>query len=313
VILPLVLAQLPALYWPQGVESAPALKQAGIERLCVAPDQVEAWRKAGFAAVAMSAVDLASREKLHAPGIVARAELASATRSPWIFTNGWRFQRRREGKYSYDLPVGTAALAAAEARAYGGDAVLRVDPADLGALGRMLTFLAELPEDDLPDIADFGVVDDGSPLIGEVMSLLSRRNLLFRMVKAPSPQFRINIALGTKEYPKAEAADPSAFALKVRRQLGDEQRALRVFGSEVVVCRLVGDATRVRLHLLNYGGREIGSLRIRLRGAYAEGEARVAGLGRVPLEEHVVSEGGTEFSIPRMNAYALIELAASQP
>jgi hypothetical protein len=312
VILPLVLAQLPALYWPQGVESAPVLRHAGIERLCVAPDQVEAWRKAGFSAVPMSAAELGSREKLHTPGIAARAELASATRSPWIFTNGWRFLRKREGRYLYDLPVGTAALAAAEARAYGGDAVLRIDPADLGALGGMLAFLAELPAEDLPDVADLGVLDDGSQLMGEVMSLLSRRNLLFRVVKVPSPQFRINIALGTKEYPRAQAADPSAFALRIRRQLGDEQRALRVFGSEVVVCRLVGDAARVRLHLLNYGGREIGGLRIRLRGAYAEGDARVAGLGRVPLQEQVVGEGGTEFSIARMNACAVIELAASQ-
>ena len=38
-----------------------------------------------------------------------------------------------------------------------------------------------------------------------------------------------------------EAADPSAFALKIRRQLTDERRTLRVYGSEVVICRLTGE------------------------------------------------------------------------
>jgi hypothetical protein len=308
VIVALVLAPLAALYWSQGIESAPALRQAGIERLCVPPDQAEAWRKVGFSVTPMTAAELSSREKLPTPGIVARPALASATQSPWIVANGWRFLRRRPGRYSYELPTGKAALGAAEASVYGADAVLKIDPADLAALGRMLVFLAELPRDDLPAIADFAVVDDGSALMGEVMNLLVRRNLLFRAVDAPSPQFRINVKLGTREYPKEEAANPSAFALKVRRQLGDEQRALRAYGSEVVVCRLTGDATRVRLHLLNYGGREIEGLRIRLRGAYAEGEARVAGLGRGPLQEQVVGDGATEFSIPRMGVYAVVDL-----
>jgi hypothetical protein len=308
VILPLVLAPLAALYWPQGIESAPSLKQAGIERLCVAPDQVNAWRRAGFSATPLSGPELASLEKLPTPGILARADLASATRSPWIFANGWRFLRNRPGRYLYDLPPGKAPLAAAEASAYGADAVLKIDPADLEGLGRMLTFLAELPPRDLPAISDFAVVDDGSALVGEVMNMLGRRNLLFRAVDSPSPQFRINVRVGAKQYPKAEAKDPSGFALKIRRELGDEQRTLRVYGSEVVLCRLTGDANRVRLHLLNYGGRELEGLRIRLRGAYARGEARVAGAGRVPLQEQVVSDGATEFSIAKMGPYAVVDL-----
>ncbi len=82
------------------------------------------------------------------------------------------------------------------------------------------------------------VVDDGSAVTGEVMNLLTRRNLPFRAVRAPSPDYRINIAIGTPEYPQADAANPSTFALKIRRQLTDDQRTLRVFGSEVVICRL---------------------------------------------------------------------------
>ena len=37
------------------------------------------------------------------------------------------------GKYRYDLPAGKAALAAAEAFAYGADALLKIDPADAAA------------------------------------------------------------------------------------------------------------------------------------------------------------------------------------
>src|SRR5262249_56012660 len=113
-------------------------------------------------------------------------------------------------------------------------------------------------------------------LVGEVMNLLERRNLLFQIVRKPSPRYRINIALGTKVYPQADAADPSAFALKIRHQLTDRRRMLRVYGSEVVIARLTGDAHRVRLQLLNYGGREIQGLRIRLRGTYRANQTFIA-------------------------------------
>jgi len=190
--------------------------------------------------------------------------------------------------------------------------VLKIDPADLKNVGEMLTFLEGLPAVDLPAVADFAVVDEGSAVTGEVMNLLARRNLLFQVVKAPSPRFRLNIAMGSREYPTADAADPSAFALKIRRQLTDEQRTVRVYGSEVVICRLTGDAGRIRLHLINYGGRDIEGLRIRLRGAYREGDAFVAGAGRLALTDFAVAGGATEFSLPRMATYAVIDLMAAR-
>jgi len=155
-------------------------------------------------------------------------------------------------------------------------------------------------------------VDDGSAITGEVMNLLARRNLLFQAVPAPSARFRINIAMGTAAYPREEAADPSAFALKIRRQLTDEQRSLRVYGSEIVICRLTGDAGRIRLHLINYGGREIEGLRIRLRGGYRDGEVQIAGAGRLPLADYVVADGATEFSVPRLTTYAVIDLEVAR-
>jgi hypothetical protein len=307
-----LLLSVPCVYWTQGIESRAVLDAAAIERLCVAPEGVETWRAAGFEVSPITEAELASREVLPTPGITARAGLASPTRSPWIVANGWRFTRHPATKYLYDVPAGKAALAAAEAFAYGSDAILKVDAADVGNLGVMMRFLEGLPAVDLPVVADLAVVDDGSAMTGEVMNLLARRNLLFQVVQEPVKRFRINITIGTTEYPRQEAADPSAFALKLRRQLGDEQRSLRVYGSEVVICRLTGDADRLRLHLINYGGREIEGLRIRVRGAFRDGEARVAGVGRVPLQDHIVADEATEFSIPRITTYAVVDLKAAR-
>jgi hypothetical protein len=304
----LLALSLPCVYWTAGVESRGPLEAAAITRVCVPPEQADGWRNLPIAVTAISPSDLASREVLPAPGVTARPGIASPTRSPWIVANGWRFLRRAAAKYLYQVPAGKAALAAAEAFAYGADALLKVDPADLPRLGSMLTFLAGLPAADLPVVADLGLVDDGSAVTGEVMNLLSRRNLLFQVVPSPSSQFRLNLAIGSPAYPTAAAADPSAFALKVRRELTDEQRSVRIYGSEVVICRLTGDADRVRLHLINYGGREIEGLHIRLRGAYRDSQLYVAGAGRVPLEDFVVTGGATEFSIPKIETYAAIDL-----
>jgi hypothetical protein len=286
-----VAAALPCLYPAPDLGSRAQLAAAGITRVCEVSD-----------------ADLASREKLPVPGVTARAGLASPTRAPWIVANGWRFARAPAATYLYDVPAGKAALTAAEASAYGADAVLKIDPADLEDLGRMMSFLATIPPADLPAIADFGVVDDGSAVTGEVMNLLARRNLLFAILKAPSPQFPINITMGSRDYPIQEAADPSAFALKIRRDLTDERRTLRVYGSEVVLCRLTGDASHVRLHLLNYGGREIEGLRIRLRGAYREDHVYLPGAASAALQDVTVADGATEFSLPRLSTYAVVDL-----
>ena len=288
------------------------LEAAAIKRLCVAPERADAWRAAGFTVTPLSEAELASREALPSPGTAPRAGLASPTRSPWVVANGWRFTRQPGTKYVYDVPTGKAALAAAEAFAYGADVVLRIDPADVATLGTMLTFLEALPAADLPTVSELAIVDDGSAVTGEVMNLLARRNLLFQVVQAPSPRFPLTIRIGTPEYPSEEAADPNGFALKIRRRITDEQRTLRVYGSEVVICRLTGDAGRARLHLVNYGGREIEGLRIRVRGTYGGGEVHVAGAGRLALEDRVVSGDATEFTIPRIAAYAVVDLGSAR-
>ena len=307
-----VAQRLPLIYWSEGVETAEKLKQAGIEQIAAAPDKASEWRKAGMKVIPMSQAEFERREKLLTPRVAGRANVASPTQRPWIDANGWRFVRNPSGKFYYELPQGRAAIAAAEAFTYRGDAVLKIDPADLDVAAKMLAFLRELTPVNLPVIADIGVIDDGSPTTGEVMNLLTRRNLLFRKVPAPSSKLRVNIKLGSKEYPEAEAADPSAFAQKVRRRLGDENRSLRVYGSEIVLCRLTGDGARARLHLLNYSGREIDSLRVRLRGKYGQGAVKAFGIENATLEEVVVADGATEFSISKIGVYAIVDLPVAK-
>ncbi|MBS1786158.1 MAG: hypothetical protein JST85_00445 [Acidobacteria bacterium] len=304
---------LPLIFWQGGIETVPALKQAGIERLAVASEKADAWRKAGFDVVPMTETELKSREKLLTPGAAGRPGLAAATGRPWVDANGWQFTRNPAGKFYYELPKGRAALAVAESFAYNADTVLKIDPADLAEVGRMLAFLKSVPaNEDLPLIADIGVIDDGSKLVGEVMNLLSRRNLLFKPVKAASPRLKLTIQLGTKAYPRAAAADPNEFAQSIRKRLTDEARTLRIYGSEVVVARLTGDDKHIRLHLLNYGRRDFDGTRIRLLGIFGKGNVFVSGQGKSELMDFVVIGQTTEFSIPRMSTYAVIDLSLAK-
>jgi hypothetical protein len=304
----------PALcvYWAQGVDTKPRLDAAGITHVCVPQGQVEAWRAAGVDARGLSGAELGSREILQAPGIVARTGVASPTRAPWIAANGWRIVRSPVAKFVYDAPSGKAALAAAEAFAYTADAVIKIDPADLESLGSLVTFLRALPAVDLPTVADFAIVDDGSPVTGEAMNLLARRNLLFEIVKAPSARYPLNIAIGSPEYPAQEAADPSAFAQKVRQRLGDNNRSLRIYGSEVVIGRLTADGSRARLQLLNYGGRDIEGLRVRLRGIWSLSAVHVSGVDATVLSDLAAADGFTEFSVPRLTTYGVIDLSSAR-
>src|SRR5947207_772428 len=153
------LAAAPCVYWTQGIETRVALESAGIKRICVPPDQVDPWRKAGFTVTAVSDADLAARDALPPPGVTARAGVASPTRAPWIIASGWRFMRSPAAKYAYIVPAGKGGLAAAEAFTYGADTVLKIDPADLSAVGAMLAFFESLPAGGLPPVEELGMAD----------------------------------------------------------------------------------------------------------------------------------------------------------
>ena len=121
-------------------------------------------------------------EEVPAPGIRFVPNAAQATTAPWIDSNGWRFQRGLRKAHYATLPDGSAALAAAEAFAFDVEAILNPSAADVDALGAMLTFLKAQAQPALPALANIGVVDDGSPQMGEILNLLTRRNLLYRVV-----------------------------------------------------------------------------------------------------------------------------------
>jgi hypothetical protein len=290
---------LPTLFWDRPVETADTLRKAGIERLYVPAGQQQAWRKAGFAATAF---DRAHAVQAVAPTVEYHMDVASATRVPWVDANGWRFDREPGRSYFYDAPAGSAALAAAEAFAYGVDAAIHAVPDDLAPLARMLRFLGEIDKPRLPVRANIGVVDDGSDTMAEVLNLLARHNLLFHVIPSADPGYDLNF------HNVPEAADPYEFAMKTRRDLTDEKRFLRIYGSNVVLVRLTGDASQARVHLLNYGKAVVKGLRVRVSGSYAQGQLAAFAHPGETLADYTVQDGATEFTIPEMAAYAVVDL-----
>jgi hypothetical protein len=247
--------------------------------------------------------------RLPVPKVEYRINEASASRSPWIDANGWQLLRAPARRYYYDVPAASVALAAAEAFTYGAKADIHTETGGAAIFHRMLQFLREIPEHDLPAMANIGVIDDGAPDTGELMNLLSRRNLLYRIVAAPDAQLDLNIRLGSKEYPKSEAADPSRLAQKIRGKLTDEKRLLRVYGSDVVIARLAGTGDQVRIHLLNYANRPVTGLRVRVLGNYPDWHVAAYDKPDLKLENVATADGATEFTVPEMSTYAVIDLA----
>jgi hypothetical protein len=291
---------LPALYWDQGPATAGAVKQAGIERLYVPVGQEAAWKIAGLDAQVFEAARFV---KVPVPGVRYQMDVASATTVPWIDANGWRFQRKNGGPYYYDAPAGKALLAAAEAYANGVEAVIHADAKDLPAFASLLAFLRGIDGETLPALANFAVIDNGTAQIGEVMNLLARRNLLFQVVRKPDPKYDMNVQIGPES-----PANPSQFAALIRQQLTDEKRLLRIFGGDVVLARLNGDDTHLRVHLINYSGRKVEGLRVRVRGVYPHNTLVAFGSEKAALADYSAADGATEFTVPYLDVYAVVDL-----
>jgi len=290
---------LPSLFWDRPVDTADTLRKAGFERLYVPAGREQAWRKEGFAATAF---DRAGAVQAVAPNVEYHMDVASATRVPWVDANGWRFERAPGRSFFYDVPAGSAAFAAAEAFAYGADAAIRAAPEDLAPFARMLKFLGEIDRARLPVRANIGAIDDGSDTMGEVLNLLARHNLLFHVVPSADPAYDLNI------HNVPEAANPYEFAMKTRRDLTDDKRLLRIYGSNVVLVRLTGDASRARVDLLNYGTAAVKGLRVRVLGSYAHGTLAAFAHPGEALEDYTVQDGATEFTIPELGTYAVVDL-----
>jgi hypothetical protein len=306
-LIPLLLlaAAIPGIYWDQSPDAASTLKAAGIECVEVPPAKLQSWKSAGYCA---TAADLSSREKLPAPGVEFRPDVASATTAPWVISNGARLLRSASKAVYYPAGKNSAALAAAESSVYGVPALVQATPADLATLGPMLRFLRRAEAKSLPVRADIGFEDDGSPESLEVMNLLIRRNLLFRILKTPDPALALNVRLGDPDFPRSAAANPSEFAARVRQKLTDAKRSLRIYGSEVVIARLTGDESQARLLLLNYGPRKVEGLRVRVKGLYRSAKLSAPDAATPEPTDLQSTEGATEFSLPILDQYAVVDL-----
>jgi hypothetical protein len=210
-------------------------------------------------------------------------------------------------------------LAAAEAFTYGVDAILNPDPADVQELGKMLRFPKALEQTPMWAISNIAVVDDRSPAMEEVLNMLTLRNLRHRVVSAPDRKADLTVQLGTKDFPRDWAQNPSDFAVRVREKLGDDRRLVRLYGTNTTMARLTGEGKHARLFLLSYdrgrggGGEGQQSIRIRVLGAYPP--VRFAGYGAAENARltDVENPGNntTEFSVPAFNTPAIIDLHAA--
>ena len=113
-----------------------------------------------------------------------------------------------------------------------------------------------------------------------------------------------------KEYPKAEAANPSVLAEKVRANLTDAKRSLRIYGSEVVIGRLLAQNGSARLYLINYqsGHRAVEGIRVRVAGDYSKHSVSAYDAPGRSLMDYGMKTGAIEFTLPELKTYAVVDL-----
>jgi hypothetical protein len=289
-------AALPGIFWNGAPDTAPLLRESGIGHIYVA--NPAEWK--GVAGIAADPVDFSKLTRLKSPAVNYRFEQASASRVPWVDSNGWRFLRQPGGRFYYDAG---GALAFAEAFMWHADALVKTDASGLQPLAEIFRELqSRSPADDLLPVADFAFVDDKSSVAGEVMNLLVRGNLLFRVTRASDPKLKLTVQLGTRKYPLEQAKNPGAMAQMIRGDLTDDNRSLRIYGSPVVIGRLESRPGRMRVHLLNYDAtRKVNGIRVRVAGEFAHGEG-------VKLLDYSTADHATEFTVPELKIYAVIDL-----
>lgn len=303
------LAMAPAVYWDKGPDTATQLKKAGIEQVYVPSAQDRAaWTRAGLTAMPLDNTWQTQAQKVPKPGLRYKLNQSGPTAQPWVDSNGWRFERGLKRADYADLPAGAAALAAAEAHMYGVEALLHPQAEDLTPLGSMLHFLAGLPAGDTTARANIRVVDDGTPLVGEILNLLTRHNLLYRVASTAAKSDDLVVQLGSSEFPKEEARDPYHFADHVRNKLSDDKRLVRIYNTTATIVRLSGTDQRPRLHLLNYADRPVQDVRIRVLGRYAQAPLRLNDNSPDAMLDYSVDATGTEFTIPSLPKYAIVDL-----
>jgi hypothetical protein len=303
----LFLTIIPSLFWKEGPETAPVLEKAGIHEIVTTGD-AGAW---SGTKVRATTIDARKVVKLDPPGVDYQLGRSGATSAPWINSNLWRVMKDRGKSFLYEVSGPAVALAAAEAYVSGAPAYFSLKQDDLETFAKAVRFLHEIDGPPLSPRANFGLVDDGSPEIEEVMNLLIRRNLLFVPVRKAGDWKGMVVRIGTPEYTKEVAAEPYQFAAIVRSRIGDDRRLVRIYGSDTTVVQMTGDQRHSRLHLIQYGRGSVSGLRVRVLGRFPR--VLIAGLGKrvIAAEDVTMDDSGTEFTIPEFQTYAVIDLDAS--
>jgi len=77
------------------------------------------------------------------------------------------------------------------------------------------------------------------------------------------------------------------------------------------VVRLTASADGLRVHLLNYAGaeRKVDGLRVRVLGRYQNHHVAAAGSPGEELLDYTVDSEGTEFTVPELKTYAVVDLS----
>jgi hypothetical protein len=300
---------VPSLFWDKGPQSAPELLRSGVTSIVASPEIAATWKNQP--AVRVTAADPASFEKLPTPGISFRSDVASATREPWVDSDGWHYLRRPDGRFLYDVPGPTADLAAAEAFTFGGQAAIKTDGAGLPSLAKMLKFLAGIQDEQLRPVVNIAFVDDGSTRSAECLNLLIRRNLLVQASKSPvSTSTLLPVVLGSADYPTKDASNPVVFAQQVREHLTDGKRSLRIYGSDVVIGRLASNGGKTRVYLLNYGTGKysVDGIRVRVLGRYSKAQVFDPESSSSKLIDTLFDSESAEFTLPKLKTFAVVDL-----
>jgi len=135
------------------------------------------------------------------------------------------------------------------------------------------------------------------------MNVMIRHNLLFRRVTAPDPSLPLNMR-------PDHASAPNLMVQEIREKLSDDKRSIRIYGSVVVIARLQAANGKARVHLLNYsaGRNAAQSIRVRVLGNYPRYRVAVSGIDHPELLDYAASPGATEFTLPELKVYAVIDL-----
>jgi hypothetical protein len=148
--------------------------------------------------------------------------------------------------------------------------------------------------------------------MGEALNMLTRRNLLYRVVTEPDRRLDLNVRLGTRAFPADATLNPSEFAARVRAALGDDKRLVRLFGSNTAIAHLTGAGSRARLYVLSYSrNRTQPGVRVRLLGRYQPvGVAAYGAAADATLTDLDHPGRTTEFSLPAFSTIAVVDLTA---